>query len=67
MSRNFELMTQLRLQMGVTDQPKQDATGSEGASELFSAPSGGAVHAGDAEMARFILEMFPRSGGGQKK
>ena len=67
MSRNFELMTQLGLQVGVTDQPKPEATHGEGAPEEFSARSGDAVHAGEEEMARFLLEMFPRGEGGPKK
>jgi hypothetical protein len=67
MSRNFELMTQLGLQVGVTNQPKPDATDSPHESDVVSAPSGDAVHAGEEEMARFILEMFPRGGSGQKK
>ena len=66
MSRNFELMTQLGLQVGVADQPKEDATHREVESEVVSAPPDGAVNAGEEEMARFILEMFPRGGDGKK-
>ncbi|MGA2909274.1 MAG: hypothetical protein ABSE36_16350 [Terracidiphilus sp.] len=62
MSRNFELMTQLGLQVSATDNPKPAAIDSAGASDVVSTPSGDAVHAGEEEMARFILEMFPRSG-----
>jgi hypothetical protein len=62
MSRNFELMTQLGLQVGATDNPKPAATDSAGASDVVSPPSGDAVHAGEEEMTRFILGMFPRGG-----
>ena len=68
MSRNFELMTQLGLQVGVTDKPKPDATlimlpRSTLSPLLLAKPS----MSGEEEMARFILEMFPRGGSGPKK
>ncbi len=66
MSRNFELMTQLGLQVGVTDKPKQDATDCPGATDVVSTPTADAGNAGEEEMARFILEMFPRGGSGPK-
>jgi hypothetical protein len=62
MSRNFELMTQLGLRVGVTDKPKPDAadrvTAVDDVPVLFS-------NDGDAsgeEMVRFIRDMFPRGG-----
>jgi hypothetical protein len=66
MSRNFELMTQLGLQVGVTDKAKPDATQCEGASDVVPPPNGEAGNVGEEEMARFILEMFPRGGSGPK-
>ena len=67
MSRNFELMAQLGLHVGVTDKPKPDATHCEGASDVVPTPNGDAGNAGEEEMARFILEMFPCGGSGPKK
>jgi len=66
MSRNFELMTQLGLQVDATYQPKPDAAPCASPSEVASASSGNAIHVGEEEMTRFILEMFPRGGSNQK-
>jgi hypothetical protein len=62
MSRNFELMTQLGLQVGVTDKPKSDAADRAGALDVFPIHSSDAGDASEEEMARFILEMFPQGG-----
>jgi hypothetical protein len=67
MSRNFELMTQLGLEVGVTDKPKPDATDHTITSEVVFTPSGDAGNTGEEEMVRFILEMFPRGGGAAKE
>jgi hypothetical protein len=67
MSRNFELMTQLGLQMGVTNQPKPEAADFDSASDVVQIPNVDAGDASEEQMTRFILEMFPRGGSGQKK
>ncbi len=66
MSRNFELMTQLGLQAGLTDKPKPDGIDSAATVDVVSTPSGEASNVREEEMARFILEMFPRGGSGPK-
>jgi hypothetical protein len=66
MSRNFELMTQLGLQVGVKEKLKQDATQCEGASGVVPPPNGEAGNVREEEMVRFILEMFPRGGSASK-
>ena len=66
MSRNFELMTQLGLQMGATDKPKPDAADRAAAMDLFPILPSDAGNASEEEMARFTLEMFPRGGGAPK-
>lgn len=67
MRRNFEFITQLGLQLGVTDKPKADANERAAAADAVpvrsSNPSSAGGDAGGEEIARFILEMFPRGGG----
>ncbi|MGO8934190.1 MAG: hypothetical protein ACLQDA_10810 [Terracidiphilus sp.] len=67
MSRNFELMTQLGLEVGAIDEPKPDATNRTGPSDVVFTPSGDASNVSEEEMARFLLQMFPRGGGGPKE
>jgi hypothetical protein len=67
MSRNFELMTQLGLQVGVTDKPDSGTADSGGVTDVVSTPTADTGIADEEEMARFILEMFPRGGSGPKK
>jgi hypothetical protein len=66
MSRNFELMTQLGLQVGVTEMPKQDGNDCAPTMDVVSTPYGDAGNVREEEMTRFILEMFPRGGGAPK-
>jgi hypothetical protein len=67
MSRNFELMTQLGLQVGVTDKPRPDAADRAVAMDVSPIRSSDAGNASEEEMARFILEMFPHSGCASKE
>jgi hypothetical protein len=66
MSRNFELMTQLGHQVGVTDKPEPAAADSAGAMDVVSNPTADTGNADEEEMARFILEIFPRGRSGPK-
>jgi hypothetical protein len=62
MSRNFELMMQLGLEMGVTDKPKPDAVDHADAIDFVPILPSDAGNASQEEMARFIRDIFPRGG-----
>jgi hypothetical protein len=71
MRRNFEFITRLGLQVGVTEQSREDATEPATAADvapiLSSDAGNSSQEAGGEEMVRFILEMFPQSGCAPKK
>jgi hypothetical protein len=72
MSRNFELMKQLGLQMGVTNIPRAGTTPTPDTADrpdVIDAVPIPSIDAGNPseeiggeEMVRFILEMFPQGG-----
>jgi len=66
MSRNFELMTQLGLEVGVTDEPSPNAIQRPAALKASPMQSGNVGNVSEDEMARFLLDMYPRGGGGPK-
>jgi hypothetical protein len=67
MSRNFELMTQLGLEVGAIDEPKPNAAPPAGAPRAIPMQSNDVADANEEEMARFLLEMYPGGGGGAKE
>jgi len=67
MSRNFELMTQLGLEVGVTDEPKPNATQSAAVLKAPPMQSGNVGDVSEEEMARFLLDMYRRGDGGPKE
>jgi len=63
MSRNFELMTQLELEVGVTDKPKPDSTDHAAAMNVVPILSGHASSDGGEEMLRLVHRIFLSANG----
>ena len=63
MSRNFELMTQLELEAGVTDKPKPDSPNRAAAVDVVPILSSHASNVGGEEMLRLIQRIFLSANG----
>jgi receptor protein-tyrosine kinase len=63
MSRNFELMTQLELEAGVTDKPRPDTTDHAAAMNVVPILSSHASSGGGEEMLRLIQRIFLSANG----
>jgi len=63
MSRNFELMTQLELEAGVTDKPKPDTADRAAAMDVVPILSSRASNASGEEMLRLIQRIFLSANG----